>query len=173
GASKTTVSSASPLHKSIEPPSSPETNDPIAILYKTKPKNVNRLIQQMGELLFGEYPNPAQAARIERFLHEPVTNAGANPPLTYYPPYSPTANFLSPITAGIAPASQSANIKLDGPLPTRPVAKSTSIELAPPPREVPPKPKSAVEYGLESPEFKARLREALHAMMCTPEYQLN
>jgi hypothetical protein len=154
------------------PPTEP-LNDPIRTLYATKPRNVTGLIRLMGELLFGEQLNPTQATRIERFLHEPVTGAGANPPLTYYPPYSPTANFLSTITSGKTSSPQSAKINLDENVPTRPVAKSTSRELAPPPREVPPKPKPAVEYGLESPEFKSRLREAMHAMMCMPDYQLN
>jgi hypothetical protein len=42
--------------------------------------------------------------------------------------------------------------------------------VAPPPHEVKPKP---YKPDLASPEFKARVREALHAMMCLPEYQLN
>ncbi len=29
------------------------------------------------------------------------------------------------------------------------------------------------DVKLDSPEFKARVREAAHAMMCLPEYQLN
>jgi hypothetical protein len=43
------------------------------------------------------------------------------------------------------------------------------------PAEVAPPPRAGKVYtpDINSNEFKARVREALHAMMCLPEYQLN
>jgi hypothetical protein len=51
---------------------------------------------------------------------------------------------------------------------TEPVPPTTSTSKAPT-----EEPKKSNAPNLESPEFKARVREALHAMMCLPEYQLN
>jgi hypothetical protein len=65
------------------------------------------------------------------------------------------------------------------------VEKSVAIDEAQPDKKAPPKPKKddvkkkkdepkkPYKPDLASDEFKARVREALNAMMCLPEYQLN
>ncbi len=143
--------------------------DPVTTLYTTKPRNVTNLIQHMGELLFGDRMDAMLTARIEKFLHEPVVNMESTGP-GQSALYAPQGYIPVPIAS---PGSQPDTIKLPELLPTLPREKVSPTNLAPPPREVQAKPKPAIEYGLESPEFKARLREALHAMMCMPEYQIN
>ena len=51
-----------------------------------------------------------------------------------------------------------------------PKAKKEEPKKADPKKNEPKKP---YKPDLASDEFKARVREALHAMMCLPEYQLN
>jgi hypothetical protein len=53
-------------------------------------------------------------------------------------------------------------------VPPKPQPKSKEPE-----KKEPPKPLDPKDVKLDSPEFKARVREAYHAMMCLPEYQLN
>jgi hypothetical protein len=167
GTTTTPPLGASGTKPQSEPPTFPPASfDPIITLYAAKKKTVSGLVQEMGELLFGDRMPAAQAARIEQFLNEPMTKLE-------HP--TPSQQKVSPgSTPPLLPGSttQSDNIQLAKPVPTRALAEKAR-EIAPPPREVQPKRKPAIEFGLESPECKARLREALHALMCTPEYQLN
>jgi hypothetical protein len=165
-----------PAIKPQSEPKSPSqpTKDPIKAFYAIKPKNVFGLIKQMGELLFGEPINAVQTARIESFLSEPMTKLESyapdhQQPTSNAPGSSPTYSPLGSTSPRPLPATN----QNTEPLPTHPLSEKPKLELAPAPREVSPKSKPAVEFGLDSPEFKSRLREALHAMMCMPEYQLN
>lgn len=138
------------------PPPPDESEDPIIALYATKPKDTATLVKRMGELLYGEHLNPAHAAKIEKFLGEPLLMPRSN---TLPAPATPESNSL-PAPIPYFPTS---------PSPTKPIPASKP-ELAPPPRAIATK---SDKPDLNSPEFKARVREALHAMMCLPSYQLN
>jgi hypothetical protein len=130
--------------KSSTPPSPPEAGvDPIATLYATKPKDVAALVTRMSELLYGDRIVATQTAKIEKFLHEPLT--------------APKAS---------APQPKNGSRKESGKSSASPPPTTTTKA----PVE---EPKNSNAINLESPEFKARVREALHAMMCLPEYQLN
>ena len=161
------------------PPPAPE-HDPVALVYATNPKTVRAIVARMAELVHGE-PAPAKvAAKLEKFLAErpappesPPPGSGPLPAL----PGTPGSGKLSAINDGT-----SNTIVLSEPVPTfpgqffppKPVAPAPRVIAARPP-EVAPMPHEPKPYqpDLNSPEFKARVREALHAMMCLPEYQLN
>jgi hypothetical protein len=150
------------------PPPVPE-QDPVALVYASKPMNIRTIVKQMGELVHGEPLPPATAAKIEKFLSEPPAPADPQVPGSApYPtlPGAPGSGKLSGITDGT-----SNTIVLPESVPTRP--KGEPLAVAPAPRAVPEKPKPAYKPDINSNEFKARVREALHAMMCLPEYQLN
>lgn len=130
--------------KSSPPPPPPDPGvDPVATIYATKPKDVAELVARMSELLYGDRISATQTAKIEKFLREPLATPNASDSLPKGGP------------------RKGGGKKEPTPPPT-----STSK----PPAE---EPKNSTALNLESPEFKARVREALHAMMCLPEYQLN
>jgi hypothetical protein len=147
--------------KSTPPPPPPRADvDPVAIVYAKKPKDVPMLVAQMSEFLYGDRISATQTAKIEKFLLEPLT-----------PPQS----------SGPVPKSGG---KLG--LKSAPVTEAAAAEGPPPvSKEEPKEPKGAKDPkdtktpkesgppNLDSPAFKARVREAIHAMMCLPEYQLN
>jgi hypothetical protein len=148
---------------SLAPPPPPDASaDPITTLFASEPKDAATLVKQTGELLYGERLSPTHAAKIEKFLREPLLVPRSNP-ATSIP--APSPRLPGPVPA--QPASSASPL-----LPITPIKplKADQPELAPPPREVIAKPG---KFDLEAPEFKARVREALHAMMCLPEYQLN
>ena len=60
-------------------------------------------------------------------------------------------------------------LKVDAPPSKGPQPKG-KVE---PKKDGPPKPLDPKDVKIDSPEFKARVREVVHAMMCLPEYQLN
>jgi hypothetical protein len=131
--------------KSSAPPAPPPAKvDPIVVLYATKPKDIPSLAARMSELLYGERIAATQIAKIEKFLREPLT---APKPSDPQPKQDP---------------------RKKGPVPPTATPTKTTTEE--------PKEKEAKKTGtinMDSPEFKARVREALHAMMCLPEYQVN
>jgi hypothetical protein len=138
---------AKPSSKSTPPPPPEGTVDPIAILYATKPKDVTALVARMSELLYGDRISTTQTAKLEKFLREPLT---------------PLKDSPSQPKGGPKPTGKGKKEAV----PQTPVKKT---------EEAAPK-KDAMNSGppdLDSPEFKARVRETLHAMMCLPEYQLN
>jgi hypothetical protein len=158
---KPTDPGAPPTSPGPPPPPTPE-QDPVALVYASKPMNIRTIVKQMGELVHGEPLSPATAAKLEKFLSEPpgpsdLRPAGPIPGTAYYPP---------PV-----PEGTSNTITLPEAVPTRP--KGEPLAVAPPPRPAPEKPKPPYKPDINSNEFKARVREALHAMMCLPEYQLN
>ncbi len=138
----------------LEPPT--DRVDPVARLQDLKPGSFPTLVVRMGELLFGQPLPAAQARRIERFFHEPMELEKAVPARQVMANYGAAPTRLPPPD-----------------LPTVPRTDLVEASLAPPPREVAVRLKSAVEYGFGSPEFNLRVREALHALMCSSEYQLN
>ena len=130
--------------KSNPPPVPPPAKvDPIVTLYASKPKDIPALVARMSDLLYGDRLAPAQMAKIEKFLHEPLMTPQAAAP---QPKGGPGRGKKEP---AVPPQTEKAPVEAKAP--------STSTKAP----------------DLNSPEFKARVREALHAMMCLPEYQLN
>src|SRR5262249_54449287 len=103
-------------------------------------------------------PLPADvAAKIEKFLHEPPEIPEVQP----LPKAAPVPGQPIPTKTTTAPATAEKVEKVE---------KVEGLPVAPQPRAAKPKPYTP-EIG--SVEFKGGVREALHAMMCLPEYQLN
>ncbi len=153
---KPTTAKAGPGEPPTPTPSSPA--DVITILYTPQPRDIPSLVQRMGELVYGQPIARAQAAKIEHFLNQPGSVSSPKPKVM---PSAPNAGS-DILTASI------------GPPPGQPLPKvvvATPREVAPRPHDAKPKP--PYKPNLASTEFHARVREALHAMMCLPEYQLN
>ena len=119
-------------------------------IYAAKPKDVAAVVKQMGTLLYGEAPTAAQAKKIETFLLTPG-------PAPRGPMVPPNPDLKGP---------NSRPPKVEAPPAPKPVDKTKD-------KTEPAKPLDPKDVKLDSPEFKARVREAFHAMMCLPEYQLN
>jgi hypothetical protein len=139
------------------PPPAPD-QDPVAFIYAAKPKNVKAVIRQMGELLYGEPPPSAVVAKLEKFLSQPGPEPG--------PAGSPGNPAVYP-APGVPQSLPGTTLPPQG-VPTQPGQPPKSLPVAPPPHAAKP-----YKPDLASEQFKARVREALHAMMCLPEYQLN
>jgi Protein of unknown function (DUF1800) len=152
-----------PMETTTPPPPTAD-QDPVALIYTGKPKDIPTIVKRMGELVYGESPTPAAAAKIVKFLNQPAPPPAVTPNnvLSAYP--SLPGSLVGPpggIPAPVPPL----------PVPNEtPPKKTEPLAVAPPPREAKVKP---YKPDLESTDFKARVREALHAMMCLPEYQLN
>jgi hypothetical protein len=148
---------------SSTPPPPPADQDPVAAIYAGKPKDIAAVVKAMGELVYGEDIPKEQAAKLVKFLNEP----GPPPGQPQQPP--PGGPPGLPGSAPVAP------VPTEPPPPPKTEAKSGTND--PPKKEEPKKskeePKKPYKPDLASDEFKARVREALHAMMCLPEYQLN
>jgi len=153
-----------PTTSSTPPPPMPG-QDPVAAIYAGKPKDIPSIVKAMGELVYGQDIPREQTAKLVAFLNQPGP-----------PPGQPQPQPKGP-TPGSAP------MPAEPPPPA--VEKSVAIDEAQPDKKAPPKPKKddvkkkkdepkkPYKPDLASDEFKARVREALHAMMCLPEYQLN
>ena len=129
-------------------------HDVCTTIFAANPKDVAAVVTQMSTLLYGEAAAPAQVKKLETFLLTPGPTAGAAPAA----PKGPKPKSKGPTP----PETKSA----DG-------AKTKSEPEPKPKKAEPPKPLDPKDVKLDSPEFKARVREAYHAMMCLPEYQLN
>ncbi|MDY3561699.1 DUF1800 domain-containing protein [Gemmata sp. JC673] len=142
--------------KAEEPPPPPPDAkfDVCAAVYATKPKDVAAVVKRMGELLYGEAVTPAQAKKIETFLLTPGPAAPA--------PADPKGPAAKGKGAKIAASSPTAGASKDAPKEEKKDAKKE-----------PPQPLDPKDVKLDSADFKARVREAYHAMMCLPEYQLS
>lgn len=154
---------ATPPAEPTTPPAPPADQDPVAFVYAEKPKDIAAVVRRMGELLHGE-PLPAKtAAKIEAFLKQPPDPSAPRdiPPQSVPGPGEPGDRAVA-----VAPAIPSAG----SPLPAGAGAKPQKLDTAPPPRAAKSKPYTP---DVASDEFKARVREAVHAVMCLPEYQLN
>ena len=146
-----------PTETPAPPPPDANKHDVWTLIAVEKPKDVAAVVKRIGELLYGDAVTPAQAKKIEQFLLTP----------------GPTA----------APAKPPAKGPKGGPIPAPPV-KVEDVPDAPQPKgkdkpkpeakkDPPPKPLDPKDVKIDSKEFQARAREAVHAMMCLPEYQLN
>lgn len=148
---------APPEPKPTKASSHPEPNpnvDPVVTIYASKPRTPAEIVRRMGEVLYGEAPPATVAARLEKFLLTPGPAASpAAPPQPDAPPTD----------------SATTTVKVNAEDP--PTTKPKDTPKTEPQSE--PKPLRPEDVKLDSPEFKARVREALHAMMCLPEYQLN
>jgi hypothetical protein len=128
--------------------------DVCTAIYAAKPKTVGDVVKQMAVVLYSDTVTPAQAKKIEAFLLTPGPAPGSKPPGGTPPKGGPP--FLEP------PATA-----------TEPVEKPKEEPKKEEPKKEPPKLLDPKDVKLDSPEFKARVREAFHAMMCLPEYQLD
>jgi hypothetical protein len=150
--------------KSSPPPPPPRAEvDPVATIYASKPKDIPALAARMSELLYGDRISTVQIAKIEKFLNEPLTAPKSSDPI-------PKKGIGKSGTAAV-PDEAEAKVESSPKAPTE-----QPKEPPKPPKEPKDPPKEAKDAGpinMESPAFKARVREALHAMMCLPEYQLN
>jgi len=150
---------------SSTPPPPAANQDPVALIYAAKPKDIPAVVRAMGELVYGQDIGKDQAVKLVKFLNEPGPPPGPRPE-------SHDHGDKQEVRDKVA------------------VAESTTVpgEPAPPPKpkEEPKKeaakkaeaakkdePKKPYKPDIASDDFKARVREALHAMMCLPEYQLN
>ena len=128
--------------------------DVCTAIYAAKPKTVGDVVKRLGEVLYGDAIAPAQAKKLETYLLTPGPAPGATPKGSKGP-------------GGFNPKSD----KFDPPpFDPQPQPKGPP---QPEPKKEPAKPLDPKDVKIDSNEFKARVREAAHAMMCLPEYQLN
>jgi len=168
---------------SSTPPPPPANQDPIAPIYASKPKDVAAVVKAMGELVYGQDISKDQAAKLVKFLNEPGPPPGQSQPQQPQPKGPPrpgekvdTVEKVETIPSKIEEPPS----KVEEP-PGKvedPPAKAPNPKAAPQSKKDDPKtrkdePKKPYKPDLASDDFKARVREALHAMMCLPEYQLN
>jgi uncharacterized protein (DUF1800 family) len=135
-----------------------EKYDVCLAIYAAKPKTVGDVVKQMAAVLYGDSVPPAHAKRIETFLLTPGPAPGSRPAAPKGPKGPP-------------------GVKSEPDLPDPPAPVGSAPKKDEPkkdePKKEPPKPLDPKDVKIDSPEFKARVREAFHAMMCLPEYQLN
>ena len=147
------------LPKDPAPPPPDAKFDVGALIDAAKPKDIPAVVKQIGELLYGEAVTPAQTKKIETFLLTPGPAPGSKPT-------TPKVGVITDGTSNtVLVGEETPPVPPKG--PPKPDAKKE------PKKEPAPKPLDPKDVKLDSPEFKARVREAVHAMMCLPEYQLN
>ncbi len=148
-----------------EPPTPPPPDakfDVGALIDAAKPKDVAAVVKQIGDLLYGDPIGVAQGKKVETFLLTPGPAPGAKPPSPKGPPGGPTK--VEAVSEDLP----------DPPAPPKGAPQPKGAKgKDEPKKDAPPKPLDPKDVKLDSPEFKARVREAVHAMMCLPEYQLN
>lgn len=148
-----TAKPTGPQSDSASPPPPDAKYDVCELVFATKPKDVAAVVKRLGELLYGESVTTAQAKKIEVFLLTPGPAPGSGP-------------AGQPIGPASGPKTGSKGGAKKEPEPPKETPKDE-------PKKGPPKPLDPKDVKLDSPAFKARVREAAHAMMCLPEYQLN
>jgi hypothetical protein len=146
-----------PRSANTAPPPPDVKYDVCELVYAAKPKDIAAVVKRLGELLYGDATPPAVAKKIETFLLTPASKVSAVQPGDPggLPPGAP------PKKEGVR------DLPPGAPQPKQPAKKE------PAKKEPPPKPLDPKDVKIDSPEFKSRVREAAHAMMCLPEYQLN
>ncbi|QJW94579.1 DUF1800 domain-containing protein [Frigoriglobus tundricola] len=140
------------------PPPPDSKFDVCEFVYAAKPKDVAAVVKQLGALLYGDTVPAPVAKKLETFLLTPVA--------------APASGKEAPAAPPGAPGGAPAKPPEPAPPPKKGGAKKAEAKKDEPKQE-PPKPLDPKDVKLESPEFKARVREAVHAMMCLPEYQLD
>jgi hypothetical protein len=128
-------------------------HDICTTIYATKPRTVGDVVKRLGDLLYGDAIAPAQAKKLETFLLTPGPAPGSAP-------------------KGPKPLPPD-GLKFDPTEPPPPGDPLPKFEAKIEPPKPPVKPLDPKDVKIDSNEFKARVREAAHAMMCLPEYQLN
>jgi hypothetical protein len=139
------------------PPPPPDAKfDVCTAIYASKPKSVGDVIAQMAVVLYGtgDAVPASQMKKIETFLLMPGP----------VPAKAPAGASMG----GTAEKDESIAPKAKPDVKKKPVEKAKEE-----PKKTQPKPLDPKDVKLDSPEFKARVREAFHAMMCLPEYQLD
>jgi hypothetical protein len=150
-----------PPSESAMPVPPADKYDVCVVIYAAKPKTVADVVTQMAAVLYGDAVPAAHAKKIETFLLTP----------------GPAPGEGTTAPKGISPAEITPEdlAKLDRPAKSAPPGGAAKKD--PPkkeePKKEPPKPLDPKDVKIDSPAFKARVREAFHAMMCLPEYQLN
>jgi hypothetical protein len=152
-----------PRDESAAPPPPDAKFDVGALIDAAKPKDVAAVVKRVGELLYGEAVTAAQTKRIEAFLLTPGPAPSSKPTPPKGPQGAPSAKVEAVPDAPEPPAP----VPPKGP-PQKGEAKKPEAK-----KDAPPKPLDPKDVKIDSPAFKARVREAVHAMMCLPEYQLN
>lgn len=149
-----------PPGASPAPPPPDAKHDICTTIYAAKPKTVGDVVKRLGELLHGDAIAPAQAKKLEAFLLTPGPAPGTKPKNKSDQLLKGTT--LDPKFEPVDPPPFDPKGPLPGGSPAQPAKK-----------EPPAKPLDPKDVKIDSNEFKARVREAAHAMMCLPEYQLN
>ncbi len=144
----------------VGPPPPAAKHDVCEFVYAAKPKDVAAVVKRIGELLYGDAVPAPVAKKLEAFLLTPGPAPGSKPATPKSVPRGPGGAPPEPAPAPPEPA----------PVPPKTGAEKPKDE---PKKDAPPKPLDPKGVTIDSPEFKARVREAVHAMMCLPEYQLN
>jgi hypothetical protein len=143
------------------PPLPDSKHDVCELVYAAKPKDVSAVVKRLSEMLYGDAVPADVSKKIETFLLTPGPAPGPKP-VTPKGPKGPPAPVEPPATVE------------DPDLPAQPGTSSPPKPKGKDePKKDPPKPLNPKDVKVDSPEFKARVREAAHAMMCLPEYQLN
>jgi hypothetical protein len=139
------------------PPPPPDAKyDICALVYESKPKDIAAVVKRLSEVLYGEAVSPAVAKKIETFLLTPASKGSTGQPQPN--PGGPDGFIEPPLDVPGTPGGP--------PQPKTEPKKDAK-------KDPPPKPRDPKDVKIDSAEFKARVREAAHAMMCLPEYQLN
>ena len=152
---------------SVTPPPPAANQDPVALIYAANPKDISAIVKSMGELVYGQDVPKEQVVKLVKFLNQPGPPPGA----------APETKSPDGTTKPVAPGDATAAVPEQPPPPPKPkVPEAKSTKEGPTKKEgkeSAKKEEKPYKPDIASDEFKARVREALHAMMCLPEYQLN
>jgi hypothetical protein len=159
-AQSTKISPPGPADSMPPPPDA--KHDICELVYGAKPKDVTAVVKRLSEMLYGDAVPAGVSKKIETFLLTPGPAPAAKPVQPKGGPKGGTITKGDPVVEDPDVPAQ------PGGLPPQPKPKGKDE-----PKKDPPKPLDPKDVKLDSPEFKARVREAAHAMMCLPEYQLN
>jgi hypothetical protein len=155
------------------PPPPDAKYDVCELVYAEKPKDVGAVAKRLGELLYGDAIPAATAKKIEVFLLTPAPapappkkgNGPPGGPPGSAPPDNATGSGFGVEVTDEAVQDQAKKSEAKGP-------PKKGAKAEPPKKPAPPRPLDPKDVKVDSPAFKARVREAAHAMMCLPEYQL-
>jgi uncharacterized protein DUF1800 len=156
-----------PPGPSSTPPPPAANQDPVALIYAAKPKDIAAVVKAMGELVYGQDIPKDQAVKLVKFLNEPGPPPGPKPDSHDHGDKAEVRDKV--------PVAESTTTAVPAEPPPPPKVKEEQKKEAAKKAEAAKKdePKKPYKPDIASDDFKARVREALHAMMCLPEYQLN
>jgi hypothetical protein len=145
-----------PSQPSDAPPPPDAKFDICELVYAAKPKDVAAVVKRLSEMLYGNAVPAPVAKKLETFLCTPGP--------------APAAKPVSPKGPKGQPGLAAEPDDLPDPGVPQPKGKDKPKDE---PKKEPLKPLDPKDVKIDSPAFKARVREAAHAMMCLPEYQLD